>query len=129
MADLADVHRIARSLPGTVGEDGCAVLKGGKPKGFAWVWNQRVDPKKPRVPCPEVVAVRTASLEEKEGLIAAEPDIFFTEPHYNNYPAVLVRLANIGLDELEEVLTDGWRCLAPRDLVKEFDARRQGEAS
>ena len=125
MADLADVHRIARALPGTTGEAGCAVLKGGKPRGFAWVWMQRVEPKKPRVPCSEVIAVRTASLEEKEGLIAAEPEIFFTEPHYNNYPAVLVRLANIRLDELEEVLTDGWRCLAPKALVTEFDARRE----
>jgi hypothetical protein len=124
MADLEDVRRIALSLPQTNGDDGFAVQSGGKNRGFAWVWKQRVDPKKPRVPCPEVLAIRTAGLEEKEGLIAMQPEVFFTEPHYNNYPAVLVRLANIGLDELEELLIDGWRCQAPKALVKEFDAGR-----
>jgi hypothetical protein len=129
MADLEDVHRIALSLPGTDAENGFAVLKGGRYRGFAWVWMQRVEPGKPRVPCPEVLAIRTASLEEKEALIAAEPEKFFTEPHYNNFPAVLVRLAKVDLEELEELLIDGWRCLAPRALVKAFDAGLTREAS
>jgi hypothetical protein len=124
MADLDDVRRIALSLPDTSGEDGFAVQNGSKSRGFAWVWMQRVEPNRPRVPCPEVIAIRTANLEEKEILIAAEPEKFFTEPHYNNFPAVLVRLANIELDELEELLIDGWRCQAPRALVKAFDAGR-----
>ena len=55
-------------------------------------------------------------------LIAASPDVFFTEPHYNGFPAVLVRLAAIAPDELEELLIDGWRTLAPKALVKQFDA-------
>jgi hypothetical protein len=129
MADLEDVRRIALSLPDTSGDDGFAVRNAGKYRGFAWVWMQRVDPKKPRIPCPEVIAIRTANLDEKDGLIAAEPEKFFTEPHYNNYPAVLVRLANVELDELEELLTDGWRCMAPKALVKEFDVKRQGGSS
>lgn len=122
MADLEDVRRIALSLPDTSGDDGFAVRNGAKVRGFAWVWMQRVDPKKPRVPCPEVLAIRTASLEDKEALIVADPKKFFTEPHYNGFPAVLVRLANIELDELEELLIDGWRCQAPKTLVKAFDA-------
>ncbi|HZO89347.1 MAG TPA: hypothetical protein VFB38_13540 [Chthonomonadaceae bacterium] len=129
MANLEDVRRIALSLPDTSGEDGFAVQNGRKARGFAWVWMQRVEPNKPRVPCPEVIAIRTASLAEKEALIAAEPEKFFTEPHYNNFPAVLVRLAKVELDELEELLIDGWRCLAPKALVKEFDAgRHRGSA-
>jgi hypothetical protein len=124
MADLEDVRRIALALPDTNGDDGFAVRKGSKYRGFAWVWMQRVEPKKPRVPCPDVLAIRTASLEEKEALLAAEPEKFFTEPHYNNFPAILVRLANIELEELEELLIDGWRCLAPKALVNEFDADR-----
>ena len=126
MADLEDARRIALSLPGTNEESGFAIRKGGKYRGFAWVWLERVEQDKPRVPCPAVLAVRPASLEEKDTLIAAAPEKFFTEPHYNNFPAVLVRLAKVDLDELEELLIDGWRCLAPKSLVKEFDSARHG---
>src|SRR5688500_7836601 len=126
MADLEDVRRIALSLPETAEEGtGFGVQRGGKPRGFAWVWMERVDPKKARVPCPEVIAIRTAGLDDKEALIALAPEKYFTEPHYNGYPAVLVRLAHVELDELEELLTEGWRCQAPRALVKAFDAERQ----
>src|SRR5580704_6517800 len=109
MATLDDVRRIALSLPETTADDGYAVLNKGKYKGFAWLWNERVDPKKPRVPNPEVLAVRTPNLDEKEYLLSADPDVFFTEPHYNGFPAVLVRLANIDAAELEELLIDAWR--------------------
>jgi hypothetical protein len=122
MANLEDARRIALSLPDTSGDTGFGVLRSGKPRGFAWVWNERVDPKKPRVPNPEVLAIRTASLDDKDILIASAPEKFFTEPHYQNYPAVLVRLANIELDELEDLLIEGWRCQAPKALVKQFDA-------
>lgn len=114
MADLDDAIRIGLSLPGTNAENPLAVFDGKKWRGFAWTWNERVDPKRPKVPNPAVLAIRTANLEEKEGLIAAEPAKFFTEPHYDNYAAVLVRLAVIELDELEELLIDGWRCTAPK---------------
>ena len=63
MADQDDVRRIALSLPGTREADdhfGFSVLNKGKPKGFVWAWNERVEPKKPKVPNPEVVAVRVA---------------------------------------------------------------------
>ncbi len=125
MADLNDVRRIALSLSATSGEDGFAVQNGSKTRGFAWVWMQRIEPKQPRVPCPEVIAIRTANLEEKEALIAADPEKFFTEPHYNNFPAILVRLAKVDPEELEELLIEGWRCLAPKALVKQFDAERE----
>ena len=51
---------------------------------------------------------------------------FFTEPHYDGYLAVLVRLAAIGVDELEELITDAWRSRAPRALVRAFDEARDG---
>jgi hypothetical protein len=120
MATQHDVRRIALSLPQTSeAEDrfGFGVLNKGKLKGFAWSWNERIDPKKPRVPNPGVLAVRVASLAEKEELLAADPGKFFTEPHYNRFPAVLVRLAAIGVGELAELLTDAWRCQAPRALT------------
>jgi hypothetical protein len=86
MTDQDDVRRLALSLPGTSeAEDhfGFSVLNKGKQKKFAWAWNERVEPKKPRVPNPEVIAVRVADLAEKEALLAADRDKFFTEPHYD----------------------------------------------
>jgi hypothetical protein len=94
-----------------------------KKGGFAWVWMERIDPKKSRVANPSVIAIRTASLDDKEALLMSDPEgtAIFTEPHYNGYPAILVRLANIELGELEELITEGWRSQAPKELVKEFD--------
>ena len=124
MADQDDVRRIARTLPETVEADdrfAFSVLNKGKAKGYAWVWLERVHPKKARVPNPEVLAVRVVDEAEKHELIAADPEKFFTEPHYNGYPAVLVRLAAVDTDELRELLTDAWRCMAPKALVDGLD--------
>jgi hypothetical protein len=58
---------------------------------------------------------------EKEMLLRAEPDVFFTTPHYDGYPAMLVRLSAIEPDKLSEVLIDSWRRVAPKRLLKELD--------
>ena len=126
MATQHDVRRIALSLPETVQEEGgfsFAVLNRGKRKGFAWVWQERIQPKKPRVPRPDVIALRVADEAEKEMLLAASEEKFFTEPHYNGFPAVLVRLPAIDVSELAELIADAWRCQAPRSLVDAFDAQ------
>jgi len=120
MATQADVRRIALSLPATEqipGRFAFAVRRKGKLKSFAWVWMERVAPKKPRVPEPRVIAVRTASLEDRERLLALDATKFFTEPHYAGFPAILVRLPAVTARELEPILTEGWRCQAPRDLT------------
>lgn len=125
MATLQDVQRIAITLPGSIqGEEGYsfAVLNKGKQKGFAWVWMERVHPKNPKVPNPEVIALRVADEEEKQMLIASNDEVFFTEPHYNGFPAILVRLPNIEVTELAELITDAWRCQAPAALIEAFDA-------
>jgi hypothetical protein len=129
VADQSDVRRVALSLPGTSeAEDkfGFSVHNKGKQKGFAWVWAERVEPKKPRVPRPDVLAVRVADQHEKEALLAADEAKFFTEPHYNGFPAVLVRLPAIDADELAELIIDAWRGQAPRELVDSFEQNRQG---
>jgi hypothetical protein len=126
VATARDVRRIALGLPETVEEEGrfaFSVANRGKRKAIAWVWMERVDPKQPRVPNPKVLAVRVPDLGEKETLIASDPDTFFTEPHYNGFPAVLVRLGAIGTRELRELITDAWRCQAPKELVRSFDER------
>jgi hypothetical protein len=118
-----DVRRIAESLPRVVpGTWGISFqVDGGK--SIAWTWKKRIEPKKARVEQFDVFGVRVSGEEEKQALIAADPDKFFTEPHYNGYPAVLVRLDAIDEDELAELLTDAWRCAAPRRLLAEFDAK------
>jgi hypothetical protein len=118
MADQAVVRRIALTLPEVEAsaEHFAFSVRG---KGFAWVWLERPAPKQPRVPQPSVLAVRVASEEEKQALLAADPAKFFTEAHYNGFPAVLVRLAEVDEQELAELLTDAWRCRAPKRLVKD----------
>jgi hypothetical protein len=121
MATQADVRRIALKLPETKEETGrfaFSVLNKGKLKGFAWVWLERLEPKKARVPNNKVLAVRVANLSEKDLMIAADPVKFFTEPHYNGYPAVLVRLDVVNSTDLRQLLTEAWRCQAPRELLK-----------
>jgi hypothetical protein len=121
MADQEDVRRIALSLPGArEGQDRFAfsVENKGKQKGFAWAWNQRVDPKKPRVPRADVLAVRVRDQAEKAALLAGDPERFFTEPHYDGFPAILVRLPRVTLAQLRKLIFDAWQCQAPRQLVK-----------
>ena len=128
MAKQTDVRKIALSLPETAEDPNnfdFSVNHKGKPKGFAWVWRERVDPKKARVPNPTVLAVRVSDLNEKDLWIASEPDKYFTEPHYNGFPAILVRLDKVGLRELRSLLTSAWRCQAPSELVKQFDAKKR----
>jgi hypothetical protein len=74
---------------------------------------------------PEVLAVRVASLAETEELLAASPEKFFSEPHYNGFPAVLVRLPIIDAGEVAELITDAWRCQAPRALSAELGGSPQ----
>jgi hypothetical protein len=103
-----------------------SVRNKGKPKGFVWVWLERIHPKKARVPQPKVIAIRTASLDDKEFLLSLDSDKFFTEPHYNGYPAVMVRLEKVTASELRPLITEAWRCQAPPGLVlkKARPARR-----
>ena len=69
----------------------------------------------------EVLVVWTADIAEKEALIASEPDKFFTTPHYDGHPTVLVRFSAVDVAELEELLTESWRIRAPKRLVDAFD--------
>ena len=120
MATRSDVRRIALSLPDTKEKEGrfaFEVRNGAKYKGFAWVWMERVDPRKPRVPCPNVLAIRVANLDAKEILLMADARKFFNEPHYEGFPAILARLKEIGRAELRRLLTDAWATQAPKALL------------
>jgi hypothetical protein len=121
MATRADVRRIALALPGveeSTERFAFSVENKGKSKGIAWVWLERTDPKKARVPQPKVLAIRVASLSEKDMILSSDSRKFFTEPHYNGYPAVLVRLAEVTVADLRMLIGDAWRSQAPRELVR-----------
>ena len=121
MATQADVRRLALALPATEqppGRFAFSVRNKRKLKAFVWVWMERVAPKKPRVPNHGVIAVRVASQAEKDRLLAADPQKFFTEPHYDGFPAVLVRLSAVTVRDLRPLLAAAWRCQAPADLAK-----------
>jgi hypothetical protein len=108
VATRDDVRRITLSLPATT-EDPDTFVFQVDGKSFVWPWAERVDPKRARVPNPDVIAVRVAHEFEKESLIDMNPEVFFTEHHYNGFPAILVRLPAIDADLLGVVLRDGWR--------------------
>jgi hypothetical protein len=118
MATQADVRRIALSLPGAEQADAgfaFGIRHKGKLKGFAWVWMERVNPKKPRVANPGVIAVRVANLAQRDLMVSADPAKFFTEPHYAGFPAVLVRLNAVTVADLKVLLAEGRRCQAPAE--------------
>jgi len=130
MPNQDDVRRIALSLPGVLegkGQFAFSVENKGKQKGFAWVWLERVQPKKPRVPCPDVLAVRVRDQAEKAALLAGDTEIFFTEPHYNGFPAVLVRLRAVTRAQLRSLIVAAWRGQAPPQLVKDHAAAPAGK--
>jgi hypothetical protein len=127
MADQQDVRSIALALPSTSERKNhfaFSVENKGKQKSFAWVWMERVTPKKPRAPRPDVLAVRVRDQAEKAALLAGDPERFFTEPHYDGFPAVLVRLARVNRAQLRKLLEDAWRCQAPRTLISEGTKQR-----
>src|SRR6267154_5813539 len=121
MATQADDRRVALSLPAVEEASdrfAFSVPNKGKLKGFVWVWMERVVPKKPRVPNPGVIAVRVANEGQKSALLSADGKKFFTEPHYDGFPAVLVRLDAVSVADLKMLIADAWRCQAPAELTR-----------
>ena len=106
-----DVRRVALSLPHTTekpsyGTPGFRV----KDKLFARIREEG-----------DVLLVWVAGDGEKQGLIASDPEKFFTTPHYDGHPTVLVRFAAVDVDELTELLTESWRLRAPKRVLAELD--------
>ena len=73
-------------------------------------------------PEPALV-LRVSDMGEREALLQGQPDAFFTLPHYDGHPYVLVRLAAVDPEELAELLEEAWRMRAPKRLVAAHDAR------
>ena len=71
---------------------------------------------------PDALVVRVLDLADREALLQGSPEVFFSTPHYDGYPYVLVRLDAVGREELAELIEDAWRIRAPKRLVAERDA-------
>jgi hypothetical protein len=71
-------------------------------------------------PVGDILGARVADEGVKFALIVDDPGVYFTTPHVDGYPAVLVRLAEIGVPELEELITEAWLAQAPKTLAKAF---------
>jgi hypothetical protein len=124
MPTLQDVRDFCQTLPGT--EEGTGVQfsigvrRGSKLKGFCWVWLERPPAGGTRQPNESVVGLRVPELQAKEAILSTNPEWFQTDPHYDNYPAVLVILAKVPLDELHAMLIEAWKCQVSPTVVKAF---------
>ena len=72
----------------------------------------------------ETLVVRVVDLEDKDALLRSDPDVFFTTPHYDGYPYVLVRLDRVEPQQLRELIEDAWRLSAPKRVLAAYDAER-----
>jgi hypothetical protein len=70
---------------------------------------------------PDALVMRVSDLGEREALLQGQPDAFFSTPHYDGYPYVLVRLDAVDPVELDELIEEAWRTRAPKRLIKEHD--------
>ena len=129
MATWDDVRRLVAALPATdehASYDGHPSWRVHR-KAFVWERPLRaadrvaLGPAAPDEAEP-VLGVQVADEGVKAALVADEPGVFFTTPHFDGYAAVLVRLARIDVEELAELVEEAWRMTAPKRLVRAFDA-------
>lgn len=116
MATEDDVRRIALALPETTEARSYHGSPGFKVKDRSFL---RI-----RSEAEGALVCFVADLGEKEALLASDERAFFTTPHYDGHPTVLVRLEEVGVDELAELITDSWLNKAPARVRKAYlDAR------
>jgi hypothetical protein len=119
-----DVRRIALALPETSERVSRGLRQWQvKDKLFAWERPLRradLEALGDEAPDGPILGARVEHLVAKEALLADDPDVFFTAPHFDGYPAVLVRLERIGLDDLDEVLVEAWLARAPKRLAAAY---------
>jgi len=130
VATWKDVSRLALSLPQA--EEGTTA--GGRNRAWTvrkklFVWERPLRKSDlaalgDAAPDGPILGAKVEHLIAKEALLADESGVFFTTPHFDGHPSVLIRLPEIGLDLLEEVVTEAWLASAPKRLVRDFLAER-----
>jgi hypothetical protein len=131
VADWDDVRRIALALPET-SEQSSRGLASWRVREKGFVWERPLRPADFRAlgddaPAGPILGARVEHLVAKEALVADDPDVFFTTPHFDGYPAVLVRLEAISTQDLEEVIVEAWLVRAPKRLARDYVDRHLGE--
>jgi hypothetical protein len=123
MADAEDVRRLALSLPHVeeVDCDGFDFRVGGK--GFVWSYPERPPGQRRRLRT-DIAVLFVGDEAEKQALILGEPSVFFTTPGYDGWPLVMLRLDEVDVERLAELVTDAWRMRAPAELAADFDGDR-----
>jgi hypothetical protein len=125
VALLEDVRRLALALPETSEDssrDGLAFWRV-KDKLFVWERPLRKSDLKAlgdAAPTGTILGARVPDVGAKEALVEAEPDVYFTIPHFNGYPAVLVKLDNISVSDLDELIVEAWLDRAPPKIAKAY---------
>ena len=124
MATWDDVRRLALSLPETEERlsHGHAQWRV-RDKPFVWERPLRASDLRAlgdTAPQPPILGARVEHLIAKEALLADDPGVYFTTPHFDGYAAVLVRLDAISAEELEELVVEAWLCRAPKRLAAEY---------
>jgi hypothetical protein len=124
-ATVKDVHRLARAMPGvTLADDAKTVYQVSR-RSFVFFRNPRPDAVDPETGerYDDVIVFWVESEEAKQELLADESLPFFTTPHFNGHPSVLLRGSRIGeldVDELEEVIADAWLARAPKTKARKW---------
>ncbi len=124
MADADDVRRLALALPHVeeIDSDGFDFRIAGK--GFVWSYPER-RPGKPRLIRTDIAVLFVGDEAEKQALLLGEPRVFFTTPGYDGWPLVMLRLAEVDVERLSELVTDAWRMRAPEALAGQLDSAGQ----
>jgi hypothetical protein len=119
VTDAGDVRRLALSLPHVVeiASDGFDFRVAGK--GFIWLYPERT-PGRPRRIRTDIAVLFVGDEAEKQALLLGEPDLFFTTPGYAGLPLVMLRLAEVEIDRLTELVVDAWRMRAPDEIAAEL---------
>ena len=124
MATWGDGRRIALALPETTEAVSWEHAHWRvKDKGFVWERPLRrsdLEALGDAAPDGEILGARVEHLVAKEALLADDAGVFFTTPHFDGYPAVLVRLDEISMPDLEEVIVEAWLCRAPKRLAQAY---------
>jgi hypothetical protein len=120
MADADDVRHLALGLAHVVEIESDGFDFRVANKGFVWSYPERV-PGHPRRIRTDIAVLYVGDEAEKQALLLGEPDLFFTTPGYDGLPLVMLRLGQVDVDRLRELVIDAWRMRAPRELVDEFD--------
>ncbi len=120
MADADDVRHLALALPHVVEIESDGFDFRVADKGFVWSYPER-RPGKPRLIRTDIAVLFVGDEAEKQALLLGEPDIFFTTPAYDGSPLVMLRLVEVDVERLRELVTDAWQMRAPLPLVGDLD--------